>query len=250
MRSTVRPAALGGPVRSTHRRAKWVVRKRVRLGVIALMLSLLVASMPVSAGRARGVRNTSGAASASLPATVYSSLRKTLGSLSGWLASYVNVKPERNSYQPMTAYFMSPPPYINAPTDLTVTATTSGSVSLSWSGVGGADHYEVERSSSVNGPFFFRANTASTTYADNSVSNQQAYLYRVRAITSTGVPSAPSNMALGTAISFEFSSLTNQFIKAQHFYDVRTAINAVRSSGSECDQLGAWHAGWSASESG
>jgi YD repeat-containing protein len=36
-------------------------------------------------------------------------------------------------------------------------------------------------------------------------------------------------MALGTATSFEFSSLQGQLIKAQHFYDVRTAVNAVRA---------------------
>ena len=38
-------------------------------------------------------------------------------------------------------------------------------------------------------------------------------------------------MALGTAISFQFSSLQNQTIQAQHFSDVRTAINLVRAAG-------------------
>jgi len=35
-------------------------------------------------------------------------------------------------------------------------------------------------------------------------------------------------MALGTAISFEFQTVANQIIKAQHYHDVRTAINKVR----------------------
>jgi len=51
----------------------------------------------------------------------------------------------------------------------------------------------------------------------------------VRASDSGGGFSTPSNMALGTAISFEFSQLQGQQIKAQHFHDVRTAINSVRA---------------------
>jgi hypothetical protein len=71
-------------------------------------------------------------------------------------------------------------------------------------------------------------------FNDNRVTNGRTYLYRVRAIElGSGcafVPSAPSNMAMGTAISFEFSQPQGQMIRAQHFHTVRTAINAVRTA--------------------
>jgi hypothetical protein len=130
---------------------------------------------------------------------------------------------------PLTALPAPPPFFLGAPTNLSVTATSDTSISLSWTAPGGALSYNIERSQNVSGPFLFLASTSNTTYSDTTVSTDQAYLYRVRAIGSGGVVSTPSNMALGTATTFEFSSLTGNLIKAQHFYDVRTAVNAVRA---------------------
>ena len=48
-------------------------------------------------------------------------------------------------------------------------------------------------------------------------------------------------MALGTAITFEFQTLANQIIKAQHYHDVRTAINKVRGVAGMADY--AWARG-------
>ena len=129
---------------------------------------------------------------------------------------------------PVTAYLNPAPFFLDAPTNLTVTSTSDTQVVLSWTAPAGAvDHYQVERSQSISGPFVFRANATGTSFPDGATTDQ-AYLYRVRAVTAGGAVSLPSNMALGTATSFEFSSLAGQLIKAQHFYDVRTAINAVR----------------------
>src|SRR6185437_7604216 len=66
---------------------------------------------------------------------------------------------------------------------------------------------------------------------DNTVSAVHCYLYRVRAIDSFGAPSQPSNMALATAITFEDPDLTAGVtrIRAQHIYDLRDAVNAVRA---------------------
>ncbi len=153
--------------------------------------------------------------------------------LRNWFVSKLSSDAKRE--RPLTAAppvvaFLDPAPFfINAPTSVTVTATSDTSVTLSWTSPGGAvDHYQVERSQSVLGPFLFLANTASTTFNDTTVSIDHAYLYRVRAVGSDASVSAPSNLAFGTATTFEFTNLSNQQIKAQHFYDVRTAINAVR----------------------
>jgi hypothetical protein len=132
----------------------------------------------------------------------------------------------------VTAYLSLAPPFIDAPTNLAVTAASDTSLSLSWTAPGGAvDHYQIERSQSISGPFLFRANSASTSFQDTSVTTDQAYLYRVRAVTSGGLPSVPSNMAVGTTTSFEFNgaALVGKVGKKQHIYDIRTAINAVRA---------------------
>ena len=120
------------------------------------------------------------------------------------------------------------PMFVNPPV-LTVTATSSSSVSLSWTAPFGATDYAIERSDSMSGPFKNLDIVITNTFTDVTVTNQKAYVYRVRAIdTTTGEVSDPSNMAVGTAISFEFSNLLGQTIKARHIHDVRVAVNAVR----------------------
>jgi hypothetical protein len=126
-------------------------------------------------------------------------------------------------------------PLIGAPTNLTVTATSSVGISLSWTApAGNVIHYEVERSENNSQPFVLLANAADTAFTDSNVTNLRTYLYRVRAVETGAscvlVSSAPSNMVMGTAASFEFSNPQNQPIRAQHFHDVRNAVNAVRAA--------------------
>lgn len=120
------------------------------------------------------------------------------------------------------------PAFVNAPV-LTVSATSSSSISLSWTAPFGAEDYAIERSESMSGPFKNIDFVAGNTYTDVGVTTQKAFVYRVRAINNTnGEVSNPSNMAVGTAISFEFSLLSGQTIKERHLHDVRTAVNAFR----------------------
>jgi len=129
------------------------------------------------------------------------------------------------------ANYLPSPPVSVGPTNLQVTSTSNTAIALSWTPSGGAAHYRVERSANINGPFTFISTAPGTTFTDTAVTSQSAYLYRVRAVAADEptCPSEPSNMALGTALSFEFSQLTNQTIRAQHVHDLRIAINAVRS---------------------
>ena len=214
------------------------LRKRARLIAVALVLSLLLAALPVSSGRTRAVgtaKTTSTVSEESLPLQFYQSMRLTVAAIGTWMAESLRSKPAApaSTYQPVTAYLSPAPPFIDAPTNLAVTAAADTSLSLSWTapGGGGVDHYQIERSQSISGPFLFRANSASTSFQDTSVTTDQAYLYRVRAVTSGGLASVPSNMAVGTTTSFEFTgaALLGKVAKKQHIYDIRTAINAVRA---------------------
>ncbi len=130
---------------------------------------------------------------------------------------------------PATAFLNPAPFFIDAPTNLTVTGAADGQIVLSWTApAGSVTQYQVERANVYTS--FGSLNTASgTTFIDSTASTDHAYLYRVRAVATGGAVSLPSNTAFGTATSFEFTSLLGQDIKAQHFYDVRTAINAVRA---------------------
>jgi len=120
------------------------------------------------------------------------------------------------------------PMFVNPPV-LTVTATSNNGISLSWPAQFSATDYGIERSETMSGPFKNIDLVTTNTYTDLGVTSQKAYVYRVRAINfNNGEFSDPSNMAVGTAISFEFSALLGQTIKARHLHDVRTAVNAVR----------------------
>lgn len=132
-------------------------------------------------------------------------------------------------YSPSRVESVAAPVFLDAPV-LHVTGTTATTISLQWNAPPGTTEYQVERSESMSGPFNRRTIQTGTTYQE-TVTNLKAYIYRVRAINTSGNPtvvSAPSNMVFGTAIAFEFSTLQGQTIKAQHLHNVRSAVNAVR----------------------
>ena len=222
--------------RMCYRGVVVTVHKRVRLIAVMLVLSLLIAALPASSSSALAARAAGTVSEESLPLHFYRSVQSTFAAIGMWMAenlrSNAAAPPTASTYEPVTAHLSPEPPFIDAPTGLTVTGAADASLSLSWTApAGSVDHYQIERSQSIAGPFLFRANSATTTFNDTSVTTDQAYLYRVRAVTSGGLPSTPSNMALGTATTFEFSgaALTGKLGKKQHIYDIRTAINAVRT---------------------
>ncbi len=120
---------------------------------------------------------------------------------------------------------------IDAPTNLAVTSASNTSIGLGWSAPSGTvSHYQIERSQSHLGPFPVIGTAVTTGFNDTTVTSGSAYLYRVRAVSS-GTPSSPSNMAVGTAISFTDDPLVVGVtrVKAQHLTELRQSVNAVRS---------------------
>lgn len=204
-----------------------------RLISVSVLVAVLLSLAPAGPSASKSLRQSSPSPQNFDQRSWLAGLQ-SYAALGNWLIEKLSERtkgqPGMTVAPPVTTYLNPAPFFIDAPTNLTVTSTSDTQVVLSWTPpAGSVDHYQVERSTSIAGPFVFLSNTAAASFSDGTVTTDHAYLYRVRAVTSGGAVSTPSNMALGTATSFEFSSLQGQPIKAQHFYDVRTAINAVRA---------------------
>lgn len=115
-----------------------------------------------------------------------------------------------------------------APSNLVATNAGTSQVGLTWSVSAGADHYEVWRGTDGR-PLTFYANAPTAAFTDNSVSSGNAYLYRVRSVSASGLPSPFSNLDLATAVAFTDDPLVaGTVIKLAHMTELRTAVNAVR----------------------
>lgn len=115
----------------------------------------------------------------------------------------------------------------------TLSNLTTPQVSISWQATNGADHYQVERTTNVSTSYtVINSNVGTTSFTDSTVSSVTAYLYRVRAVDSTGNVSAYSNIDLATAISFTDDTLvaTSTAVKAAHINELRQAVDAVRAT--------------------
>lgn len=112
-----------------------------------------------------------------------------------------------------------------APTNLVASAITTTRIDLSWTAVGGASSYQVDRKS-PGGGYVQIATPAGNTFSDTTVAAGTAYIYQVRAVNGSG---ASSNSApdLATTILFTDPALTGVVVKATHLAEIRTAIEAV-----------------------
>jgi hypothetical protein len=111
----------------------------------------------------------------------------------------------------------------NAPISLYFTATTSGSASISWTGLTnpGGTGYNIERS--TNGAaYVFIDSTTNTTYGDGSLSSDATYWYRVQAKNGDGITTAYSNTASTTTV--EISTLP---VAPSSFNDDAIGLNFI-----------------------
>lgn len=119
------------------------------------------------------------------------------------------------------------------PTNVVAATYSNARIDLTWTASTGAvDHYEVERSSSINGPYSqLTPNPTTNSLSDTTVTSGVAYLYRVYAVNATGGRSTPSNIDLATAITFANDPLPPfSIVYGQHILDLRQAVNAVRAT--------------------
>lgn len=108
---------------------------------------------------------------------------------------------------------------------LTAAATSASQVSLTWTAVAGTVNYEIERS--VNDSAFAPLITIpGTSHNDSGLTANTTYLYKVRAVAGTF-----SNIDPATTIVFTDPVLNaGTGVKATHFAELRTAVNAMRAA--------------------
>ncbi len=221
--------------RGCYRAVVVSLRKRVRLVAVLVLLSLLIAALPGSSGRARanGTRTTAGSAQESLPLQFYRSMRTAFAAVGTWMAESLSSESAApaSTYQPVTAYLSPAPPFIDAPTNLTTNATTDTSISLSWTPpAGSVAHYQIERSQSVSGPFLPRYH-----YKYNFPGHHCDHRPGLSLSGTSGDERrrafSTEQHGFGHCYVIQFNgetTLQGKTVKKQHVYDIRTAINAVR----------------------
>lgn len=99
---------------------------------------------------------------------------------------------------------------------------------VTWTAASGATNYNIYRSS--NGSTFTLLGSSGTTFLnDPTVAANTSYLYKVRSFN--GLESADSNVDLATTVIFTDPTLTagGTVVKAVHFTQPLTAVNAVRA---------------------
>lgn len=121
---------------------------------------------------------------------------------------------------------------LSAPTGLNALAAGATQVDLTWNAVAGASQYEVHRSTAIAAPFTFVSNAAGTSYSDPTAASGTTYLYRVRAVSAANDLSPLSTLDAATTVMFTDEPLVAgvTVVKALHFTELRTAVNAMRTA--------------------
>lgn len=124
-----------------------------------------------------------------------------------------------------------PAPTTSSPTNLVATATSTTSVSLTWSApaAGTVSHYLIERAGR-SGITTLSSTPNASPFTDTTAQLDNVYRYRVRAVSTGGGTSGFSNGDLATTF-FQSDPVTGGqtvLIRAKHFTDLHQAINDVR----------------------
>ncbi len=116
----------------------------------------------------------------------------------------------------------------DVPPAFAATATSNSQVQLSWSPVTGASYFEIWRSAN-HAPFALVGTLAGTAATDPGRVSNTTYLYKLRA--RRGVAASPfTNVELATTMMFQDATLAASRIKAVHFTQLRSAVDAVRAA--------------------
>jgi len=119
--------------------------------------------------------------------------------------------------------------YFQLKTPTAFSATAIGTqVSLTWNAVSGATGYEIWRSS-LGGAYAPLSSPTGTAATDPGLAAGTTYLYRIRAMIG-GTAASAYAIDAATTIAFTDTSLVGAPIRAQHFTELRTAVNAMRAA--------------------
>ena len=115
------------------------------------------------------------------------------------------------------------------PTNLVATATSTTSVSVTWTS-SSVDHFEVWRNSGAGYGASPVASPTGTSYVDSGRAPGVAYVYKVRAVDSAAASSAYTTPDIATTILFADDPLVvkGTIIQAIHLTELRQAVDAAR----------------------
>lgn len=219
-------------------------RLAARVKIVCLLLSVALALQPslIVPGRAASARvHTAGAPRASLMELAARPFFAVITSVASFLRSSA-ASPEvvavpvahLEAYEPEPAAAVF---FLPAPSAISVDSVSDSQVTLSWAPIPGAVGYRVERSPDILTPYSTVGSPAGNSFPDAGLTRGNTYLYRVRAVDSTGALSPPSPVAMATAITFTDPELIGAndpqgrpptAIKAAHVNDLRLAVAGVR----------------------
>ena len=122
-----------------------------------------------------------------------------------------------------------PGSFLNPPTGVIATASSTSTVNVGWTAAAGAGSYQIFRSSG-NGPFNPVGTSGGTTFPDGGLNADTTYLYKVKSVSGTAV-SPLSAVDPATTMIFADDPL-NAGVVAQtiHITQLRTAVNAMRAA--------------------
>jgi uncharacterized protein (TIGR02145 family)/uncharacterized repeat protein (TIGR02543 family) len=100
----------------------------------------------------------------------------------------------QSSYVSATTILAAP----NTPTNVSATAASSSSITVSWSAVSEATGYRVYRSTSASGTYTNLTSTASTSFTNTGLSSGTTYYYKVSAYNNGGESSQSSYVSATT----------------------------------------------------
>jgi YD repeat-containing protein len=116
-----------------------------------------------------------------------------------------------------------------APANLTATMSPPTSITISWTAVPGAHHYQLERRS--NGVDFqvINPNVQAISIVDSGRTANTTYVYRILALDANGLSaSAYSAHNLATIMTFSSVVANQTLIDDAHWHELLAAVNAVR----------------------
>jgi len=120
---------------------------------------------------------------------------------------------------------------VNPPSNVTAIATSTGSVTVSWSPAGTSMSYQVWRSSN-NGAYAQVGPAVMGTSFVDSVSADTTYLYKLKSVDGSSNVSPLSDMDFATTMIFADDPIAvdSTPVKVAHLAQLRTAVNAMQRS--------------------
>jgi len=136
-------------------------------------------------------------------------------------------------------YAITPP---SAPTNVSATINSSGSITISWQSIPNVTGYRIYRSTSSYGDYNFIGSSTTASYTDNSTTSGTTYYYKVSASNSSGegsqsastsattLPGTPTNVT-ATANSETSISISWSYVSGATEYNIyrSTSLNGYYS---------------------